>query len=64
MATTTYQGVSQCNGTSVDVDVVKGQAQLLHRVCGLRGEGLVDLEQVNVLQVEASLLLRGKKREK
>lgn len=44
------------DGAAVDVDVIGGQAQLGVDRGSLRGKGLVQLEQVDVLGLQAGLL--------
>src|SRR5690606_6184814 len=48
--------VSQGDGATVGVHLVLGDAQLAHAVEALRGEGLVELEDVDV--VDGQLVLR------
>ena len=37
------------DGTTPDVDLVEGDAEVLYRVDGLAGESLVDFEEVDVV---------------
>src|SRR5437763_1831891 len=47
--------MAQGERATVDVDDLLGHAQLLHRLEADRGEGLVDLDQIEVLDVEVVL---------
>ena len=51
--------VTNGDGTSVDVDLVPAETKLLDTVSGLRGEGFVDLKEINVLKLETGLLDGG-----
>ena len=46
--------VSDSDGPSVEVDLLKVDAELLDRVDSLRGKGLVDLPEVDVLDGETT----------
>src|SRR5437763_10225600 len=48
-------GVAEGDGTTVDVDDVVADAEIVHRRQPHGGEGLVELEEVDVLHVFADL---------
>src|SRR5947209_10938307 len=54
--------VAERNRSAVHVDLVLVDAQHPHRVEGDRGEGLVDLPQVDVVRLQAGLLERLRRR--
>lgn len=54
--TSASQGVAKSDGTSLRVDLVHVEAELLAREVSLRREGFVDFIDINVLSGQASLL--------
>lgn len=48
------------DGTALWVNLPLIDAECTNRVKGLRGEGLIDLKDVNVFDIEASLLQDGR----
>lgn len=55
-STGSSERVTQSDRSSVNVNVVPGQAELLDAVGSLGGKGLVNLPQIDVLHVQASAL--------
>lgn len=55
-STSTTQRMTQSNGTSVDVQLIRGNVACLSRVQTLSSESLIDLEHINVTDSQTSLL--------
>lgn len=50
------KGMTECNGTTLRVDLLGGYAKLVSTPHALRGEGLVDLEDVDIILGDTGLL--------
>jgi len=51
-----YQRMAQGDGTAIGVHLLGGQTKLIYAVGGLRGKGLVDFVDVDIVEGETGLL--------
>ena len=55
-AASVTEGVAKGDSASLRVQLLARNAQFVHSVCGLRSKGLIDLENIDVIDSETTLL--------